>query len=221
MKTFFLKLNNKSENKSLKRFRVNNFVISGFTLIETLVAVTLFTFVTFVALSSLFQMQALNTKLKITKSIYSNIYFTIDNITNEVKQGSNFESKNYNNSSFPLGQTCDSVNVSAGVDSCIAFDYLNIESLNNSERRGYYLDTTSGAIKKYTGTGSPSSLTSEDLKIETLKFIVEGNDTYSGAFGTGDSRQPSIKVIIKGQTKKEPKIPFFIETFISQRSLTN
>ena len=222
MKIIFLKLNNsKTKSKNFKSSRANNLVVFGFTLIETLVAVTLFTFVTFVALSSLFQMQALNTKLKITKSIYNNIYFTIDNITNEVKQSSNFESKNYNNSSFPLGQTCDSVNASAGVDSCIAFDYLNIESLNNSERRGYYLDTSSGAIKKYSGTGSPISITSEDINIETLKFILEGNDTYSGAFGTGDSRQPSIKVIIKGQTKKEPKIPFFIETFISQRSLTN
>lgn len=216
MKIIFLKLNNsKVKSRNFKSSGANSLVVFGFTLIETLVAVTLFTFVTFVALSSLFQMQALNTKLKITKSIYNNIYFTIDNITNEVKQGSNFESKNYNPST---PTDCNNI---AGDNSCVAFDYLNIESSNNSERRGYYLDASNGAIKKYTGTGSPTSITSEDINIETLKFILEGNDTYSGASGTGDSRQPSIKVIIKGQTKKEPKIPFFIETFISQRSLTN
>lgn len=218
MKINFLKLN-KIKNKNLSNSQKNSFVFSGFTLIETLVAVTLFTFVTFVALSSLFQMQALNTKLKITKSIYSNIYFTIDNITSEIKQGSNFENKNYNSLSFPLGQTCDSVNPSAGVDNCIAFDYLNIESSNSSERRGYFLDMTSKSIKKYVGSGSsPLTVTSDDINIDTLRFVLEGSNTYAG---TGDSRQPSVKVIIKGETKKSPKIPFFIETFISERSLTN
>ncbi len=184
------------------------FTTFGFTLIETLVAVTLFTFVTFVALSSLFQMQALNTKLKITKSIYNNLYFTMDNITSEIKQGSNFENKNYNP---PTPTDC--------VDkTCVAFDYLNIESTNSSESKGYYLDDVNGSIKKYTGTQPVEIITSEDLKIETLKFIIEGNESYSV---NGESRQPSVKVIIKGITKKEPKIPFAIETFISQRSLSN
>lgn len=196
------------------RNKNKTFVTFGFTLIETLVAVTLFTFVTFVALSSLFQMQALNTKLKITKSIYNNMYFTMDNITSEIKQGSNFENKTY---LAPLTAASD-CNVTAGSNSCIAFDYLNIEGLNNSERRGYYLDSISGSVKKYVGSGLAETITSEDLNVKILKFVIEGTNTYSAS---GDSAQPSVKVIIKGITKKKPEIPFYIETLISQRSLTN
>lgn len=189
------------------------FTTFGFTLIETLVAVTLFTFVTFVALSSLFQMQALNAKLKITKSIYNNMYFTVDNITSEIKQGSNFENSNY-----VLTGIADNCNVTVNNNSCIAFDYLNIEGSNNSERRGYYLDSINGSIKKYVGLQPAETITSEDLNVQILKFVIEGNNTYSGSV---DSAQPSVKVIIKGLTKKKPEIPFYIETFISQRSLTN
>jgi type II secretory pathway component PulJ len=202
-----------------KNITINNnkkYLNLGFTLVETLVSVTLFTFVSFVSISALFQMQALNTKLKVSKNIYNNIYFTNDIITNEIRQGSNFENKDYyTNPASPID--CNST---VGDDSCIVFDYLNVGVNNSSERRGYYLNSDNRLVR-YNVSGSTVSqdtITSENLNIETLKFILQGTSTYSF---NGDTQQPSIKIIIKGNTTNDPQTPFYTEGIITQRPSTN
>lgn len=189
-------------------------LVKGFTLIETLVAVTLFTFVTFVAVTALFSLQEFNNKLKITKKIYENVYLSMDIISSDLKQGTNFENLYYST----LGGNGDICSTAPGYNldtSCLSFDYLNIGNNNSSSRVGYYLED--GKIKKYSDPTLPQSITSDDIEITKLKFVLVGTNNFS----TGDMQQPMMKIIVKGKSKTSPVTNFSIESIISQRPVAN
>lgn len=194
--------------------KIKNSKIKGFTLIETLVAVTLFTFVTFVAVSALFSLQEFNNKLKITKKIYENVYLSMDIISSDLKQGTNFENLYYSSLSGE-GNICSASPGGNSFDSCLSFDYLNVGNSNSSSRVGYYLE--SGKIKKYSDPTVTQSITSDDIEITKLKFVLVGTNNFSA----GDTQQPMMKIIVKGKSKTVPITNFYIESLISQRPVAN
>jgi type II secretory pathway pseudopilin PulG len=201
-------------NKLFKKIQQKSFSVKGFTLIETLVAVTLFTFVTFIAVVALFSLQQFNNKLKVTKSVYENVYLSMDIVTSDLKQGTNFENLFYSEANS-AGGICQNAPGTNDNESCLSFDYLNLNTSNSSNRTGYYLD--SGKIKKYSDSSVPSSITSDDIEITKLKFLLVGAGNYS----SGDAQQPMIKIIVKGKSKILPVTSFSVENIISQRSVGN
>jgi type II secretory pathway pseudopilin PulG len=185
----------------------------GFTLIETLVGVSLFTFVTFVAISALFSMQTLNTKMKTIKNVYDSMYLVVDDVTRELKQGANYENKN-------ITKTPDTAQSCTADKDCVNFSYLDPENTSVDSEHGYYYDATNFSVYKYTKVGSADTeyqkITKDDVKITKVKFEIVGGASYGDV--APDTQQPMVKFIIKGETKVKPIIPFYIESVISQRS---
>ncbi len=200
-------------NKANSKIFRNNF--KGFTLVETMVGLTLFTFVTFVAISALFSMQTLNIKMKSIKNIYDSMYLVVDDITRELKDGANYEGVNTSDIT-----SIDCASPSAGSDAfnCISFDFMENRTLSV---HGYYFDTQKETVYKYKKsliTGGPvekQRIVKDDIRITKLIFKIVGTKTY---YGDGDTQQPIVKIIIKGETKSVPAIPFYIESIVSQRS---
>ncbi len=198
----------------IKNSKMKVLAVNGFTLIETLVAVTLFTFVTFVAVTALFSLQEFNNKLKVTKKIYENVYLSMDIISSDLKQGTNFENLYYSTLEG-TGDVCSTAPGANLTNSCLSFDYLNVGNSNSSSRVGYYLEN--GNIKKYSDPTLPQSITSDDIEITKLKFVLIGTDNFS----TGNIQQPMMKIIVKGKSKNLPSTSFSIESLISQRPVAN
>ncbi len=187
--------------------------IKGFSLIEMLIATTLFTFVTFVAITTLFMMQTVNNKMKSTKTVYDNMFLVVDDISRETKYGTYFE--NYNHS-LAVPADC------TAAESCVSYEYINSETLA-TEIHGYYL-SADNAIYKYVETApnvyEKEKITTDDIDINSLKFKIAGNGSFNDA-ANPDTRHPSIKLLLRGQTKNDPIITFYIESYLTQRISAN
>jgi prepilin-type N-terminal cleavage/methylation domain-containing protein len=168
----------------------------GFSLIELLVSISLFTFVALIAVATLISTQQLNSRLKSTRVLYDNLYLVMDQIGRDLREGHGYV-VNGNSIEFE--------------------PYDSTFALNKKFR--YYLDN--GRIKKDKSSLSGAVYNvyeSEYVTIEGLQisdFILQTYGTDD--FASGDRRHPSVKIILKGRTIEKPQIDFKLENYITQR----
>jgi len=187
----------------------------GFTLIEVMVSVSIFSIVMLVATGAVFSIVEANKKTHTIKSVMANLNFALESIARDVRVGSNF--------SCNSGGDC----VSAGGD---VFSYKAnrslIGSINTNDTVEYSLvdETVGGKTvkrirKTITGdslTPTPLFITAREIYIESLKFYVIG----SGTVASGDYKQPKVVITIKGYAGSgNTRSDFDIQTTISQRSI--
>jgi prepilin-type N-terminal cleavage/methylation domain-containing protein len=164
----------------------------GFTLIEMLVSVTLFSVVLIVILGSIMTIADSNKKARSLMSVTNNLNFAVDSMIRSFKTGdaeSNFVTNN--EECFETYET----------------DYI-LDDFGDPRFVEYCLDE--GGIKKRVDGGQLVALTSSDVNIEYLKFIDNS---------IGD--QPMLTIVIQGKVKVSEKINsnFSIQTSVSQRKL--
>lgn len=198
---YYLNTKNKLTNKKQIPKQVP---LSGFSLVETLISVALFTFVTLISVAILYSTQVLNNRLRATKYIYDNINLVLDDISREIRQGHGYMQSSTDNIRF--------------------VPYLN-PSVSNQE---YIYQKNGGKIEKKIINVDKNrnelsqlkieQMTSDTVKIKNFFINIVGDQTYSNV---GDIRQPLVTVIIEGETTVKPIVPFRIETIISQRDLDN
>ena len=182
-------------NKKYKNSISNINSMRGFSLIELLVSITLFTFVALVAIASLVSTQQLNSRQKAINNLYSNMYFSTEEIARELRQGSGYSN-------------------TAG-----AMQFTPYQPNASSFYRVKYFLNASGAIEKSNNSANSSifvsegNLTNDNITITDLKFEIIGG----GNFTSDDRQQPSVKIFIKGETKEKPFVKFQLEDFITQR----
>ncbi|MDQ5957250.1 MAG: hypothetical protein QG614_225 [Patescibacteria group bacterium] len=184
-------------NKKKKYFKV----AKGFTLVELLISITVFTFVGIVAIASLVATQQLNSSLKATRNLYDNMYFTMDEITRSLKEGRQFQYESPDKTS-------------------ISFIPYN-EAISSNLRIKYLLQNDTVYKSQEISTGNYSNnqaLTNDKIKINKLQFELLGNDKI---FDTNDNinnlQQPSVKIMMAGENKEKPSVKFNIENFATQR----
>lgn len=207
-------------NISAKKLQRASKSMRGFSLVELLISITLFTFVALVSVASLVSTQQLNSRLKATRTLYDNMYYSMDEMARELRQGNTFENG--------LGSS------SAINSSSIKFRPYQEAGASNFYTEEYYLDTNTNTISKRnnkTNLNSPDpqavsafvsegAMTNENIKITNLKFEIVGGgkifaDTSAGEIK--DYQQPGVKIIISGETKEAPIIKFQLENFVTQR----
>ena len=182
-------------NKKYKNSISNINSMRGFSLIELLVSITLFTFVALVAIASLVSTQQLNSRQKAINNLYSNMYFSTEEIARELRQGSGYSN-------------------TAG-----AMQFTPYQPNASSFYKVKYFLNASGAIEKSNNSANSSifvsegNLTNDNITITDLKFEIIGG----GNFASDDRQQPSVKIFIKGETKEKPFVKFQLEDFITQR----
>lgn len=214
----------------------------AFTLIEMLVAITLFTVIMISAVGSLIAINDANRKTQAVRSAVDNVNFALDNISRRLRTGKNYHCLSSAEAVYP-GSYASSGFVQKDCttpESAIAFiaaDFLGTgvsgdtgqsgslaggtvvyrlgpPDLNNENRRAIEMATREsdqGSFSAYT------KLTSPDVDIEQLNFVVDGAPT-------GDSKQPYVLITLrgsvdtsKGSTKQ--KTSFKVQTTVSQRLL--
>ncbi len=170
----------------------------GFTLIEMMVSVALFSVVLTVTLGSILTIADANKKARSLMSVMANLNFAVDAITRSVKTGTD---------------------LSGGGD-CVSTDQVNYESSDpgGSARQQvtycWVVDsiTGKGSITKQVGTGSELPLTSPDVDIDYMNF---------GVFGLPVGQQPRVVINMEGTVTVSPRVSsnFTIQTTVSQRQL--
>lgn len=166
----------------------------GFTLIEMLVAVALFSIVLVIALGSIMTIVDVNKKSQTLTTVMNDLNFVLENMTRSIKTGQ-----------------IDVANLPSG----------DLNSLTVTDQDGvkvtYAISGGGVDARKYItrkeGTSGPSiPITSEQINIEELRFKV----FYSNA-----NRQPRVLMVVRGTAAASQSISsaFTIQTTVSQRDL--
>jgi prepilin-type N-terminal cleavage/methylation domain-containing protein len=181
----------------------------GFTLIEVLVSVSIFTIVMLIATGSVFTIVAANKKTHTLKSVMTNIDFAIESMARDMRVGTKYICNDLGDcqsgaSTFRYKANRDVDG--GGYNSADAMDYIE-----------YSLGTGGNAgkiMKKYWSTAQPAfPITAAEITITNLRFYATGT-------ATGDGRQPKVLITIQGNSgTADIKSSFNIETMVTQRSI--
>lgn len=167
----------------------------GFTLIEMIMSVAVFTVVALVAAGALLAIADANRKAQAFKSVVNNLNFTLESVARNLRTGSA-----YSSADFVKGQC------SNGYKSGISFTSQDGISVS------FYLKGTQ--IVREVNGGTPTGMTAPEVTVDRFCFLIEGA-------GAGDDVQPHALMLVGGFMQEKPKLKsrFDIQTFITQRLL--
>ncbi len=200
----------------------------GFTLIEMIVSLGLFSVVIVVSVGALLTMINADRQLQSEQSVMSNLSFTLDSVTREVRTGTNFYCAWDSSVSGIFADSGDQEGLGDSVQDCpygrngnnvqgISF----IESGNSitgvsSSRILYYYDKTAKNIFRRVGNKTSEPLISGDLEVTDAQFFVTGSETL---VDSDNIIQPAVTIQIEARGKNETEKVYQIETTVSQRVL--
>lgn len=201
----------------------------GFTLIEMLVAVGLFSVVMLVAVSAILSIIGNNKKAQGINNVVNNLNFAIESMVRDMKTGYLYRCDGTMPTS--VQDTSGLCPENSGPQTSVAF-FSTITGVPEAVMYSFVEPTTvdgqyvPGHIVKTTGeTGSPVELTSKtDVDIKSVQMFVHSPVPASEAALLNPPQtpsQPGIFLIIKGEANilGNEVTEFGLQTFISQRVL--
>ena len=176
---------------------------AGFTLIELMVAMSVFIVVMFISMGAILSIFNANQKSKTLRSVMDNLNFAMEGMTRTIHFGTNYHCGTITPTTSPrdCGDPGDST--------------LTVKAVDNSQVTYSLVGTR---VARSINGGANLFLTSPDATITTLAFRVYGSPAYSGG---ADQFQPRAIIVISGYVglKAGTKSSFSLETTISQRVL--
>lgn len=189
----------------------------GFTLVEMLVSLGLFSVVITIGIGTLLVMVDVNAKAQAVYSSATNLSYALDLMTRELRTGYHY----YCTQKDPSDIDFDTVASVYDTNDCTSSDNANFITFvreKDGVQFGYRINNK--VIEQYENTlGEWIPITSDkDVIIDTLKFIVLGSDTYDVV---NDEDQPTIEIFIEGRFNNglETDTEFSVQTHIVQHRL--
>lgn len=178
----------------------------AFTLVEMLIAVSLFTVIVTISIGAILTVFDANRKAQASKTIVDNLNLSIENMARIVRFGSSYHCDGNINTTFsnpPTPANCANGGPLLAVNfkgNTIVYR-LNGTTLERSDTGG--------------SNGSYKPITSTDTVIQHLTFRVFGADEIPSF------QQPYVVVVLRGYVGVKPSAQsnFTIETVMSQRAL--
>ncbi|MCA9366806.1 type II secretion system protein [Candidatus Kaiserbacteria bacterium] len=212
---------------------------SGFTLIEMIVSLGLFSIVITVAVGALLVLIANNKQLQQEQGVMTNLSFALDSMTREIRTGTKYFCESANNKSqlgkksmFKDSTDLDTLLLSTDVQDCwkgrgggsagnlhgIAFIEGGDSITGSGERILYFYDKNNKSIYRKVGGNPAESIVSNGIEIVDFDLIVTGSTPLRTAAYELD--QPAVTIYIKAVDKQSPTAkPYYVQTTIVQRTL--
>ena len=175
----------------------------GFTLVEMLVSITLFSFVITIALGSLFTILKANEKTKVMKTVINNLNIALESMSREIRVGYEY--------SCPGGE-------------CQKFSFKTkngCEAYYEFKNKTIYRKVPKKAKSDSEGTCSIGD--QQEVRIISNRIDIEEMKFRTAGLASGDQKQPRVLINIKGVIKKSGQLTkdeeFDIQTTISQRKV--
>lgn len=213
---------------------------SGFSLIEMIVSLAVFSGVITIAVGALLVLVASNDQLQGEQSVMTNLSFALDSMTREIRTGTAYycESRtNYSaggpNNIFRGGNNLDGIvgtdtqdchtgrsNPSWALHGLTFIEGGNSISGADNSRILYFHDSDAGQLFRRIGTEDPVPITSSGIFIHEAEFYVTGSEPQSGGSGSHYD-QASVTIFIEASaTSTAPTNERYqIQTSITQRTL--
>ena len=177
----------------------------GFTLIEVIVASSLFITVVTISTGALISIISANSKAQSVTSVMHNINFALEDLSRRARVGTEYQ--------------CD-----GSKDDCIAGSTF---SFKYSDVSRYLYKLGSGAnanqiVQKIGDNGAETPITAAEVSVQSLRFVVSGMyPKISTTGGLTDQVQPRMFIVLKGKAGDKPgqQTDFVIQTSITKRGL--
>jgi len=197
---------------------------SGFTLIEMLVSLALYTVVVTIAVGSLLMLISGSGRGQAEQSVMTTLTFALDSMTREIRTGTQYYCRSYGNSAFDNQESISTTqDCSAGDGTTMSpFHGVSFVEGGNSITAGdtriaYYYDRNNQNIMRKVGNRTAESIVSDTIIINRADFFVTGTAPQSAG---GDTEQPTVTIVIEATDRDEPQVqPFVVQTTITQREL--
>ncbi len=182
----------------------------GFTLVELIISIGIFSIVMLVATGAYYSLIALDRRARATNQVVSSLAFAIDTMVRGIRTGYNY--------------TCNNGTVDAYgnyvVGDCNSFSYTDAV-LGTTVT---YILKSNGSIGRCEGSGSclessASTLTDSSITIQKISFYVRGVGTASSPTW---AQEPHVTFVISGQLpagSNGQTVPFTIEEGATERLL--
>ena len=195
---------------------------SGFSLIEVLVSLAIFTFVSVAAMGALLVLIDANRKAQNLQAVMTNISFAMDSMTREIRTGSHYYCRNVVNSVMSSAGTDTRDCGNAAGARALAFNesgssLIDSASCSDSDNRriAYRYNRTQDSIQRKICDNDWLRLTSSEVIITDAKFIVSG---AMGANSTDDT--PVVTIHIEGTAgDADTGTAFALQTTVTQYGL--
>lgn len=173
----------------------------GFTLVEVLVSVGIFSVVMLIATGSVFTIVSANKKTHTLKSVMTNLNFALEDMAREMRVGSGYQC-GVSGGDCQLGDTIFRFTSNRDLDGVGGNDTME------------YSFSGGRLYQRRFGTDpSPVAITAAEISITSMKFYVIGS-------GSSDGKQPRVLITIVGSVGVgQSRSTFKIQTTVSQRSI--
>jgi len=167
---------------------------SGFTLIELMVATSIFMMIMLMAMGSIVVSGNASKRTQKLRYAMDNVNFALESMTRSIRMGTNYE-KTSRGISFLLDSELD----------------------GESQTIEYFLGTEEGqeynSLYRTINNGPAVKIVSSDVNVERLDFNINGNGENDGS--------PSVYILMKGTVniKGQENTSFAIQTMASQRNI--
>jgi prepilin-type N-terminal cleavage/methylation domain-containing protein len=179
----------------------------GFTLVELMVSLMLFTIVVLAAVGSLYTVNNASRKVQAMRSVLDNLTFGIESISRTIRTGNSVKCV-----SLLASPNCSFQNQNPGTG--IVID----STLGTAQLVEYRLGSNpdgTGVIQKRTQESGLwtnwFAITSPEINVQQLSFYVSGAEL-------SESEQTNVSIFIKGiAVAGQDNAPFAVQTYVSQR----
>lgn len=182
----------------------------GFTLIEVLVSLALFTIVVTMSVGTLLILIDTNSKAQNMQSVMTNLGYALDSMTRDIRTGTYYQCSS--NLTLTTGSKTIS-NCSSG-GSAFAFTESGASLTGVAGGRiGFQLNN--GRIERNLANNGWSPITPSDVTINTLDFVVTGTDP-------ADPYAPTVTIFISGTANLgsgQTSDTFELQTTITQQQV--
>ncbi len=181
---------------------------AGYTIIETMIAVSLFIVIVVVGVGALLNANLLHQKSQSMRSIMDNLSFVMEDMSRNLRMGVTYHC---------IDGTADGSSSGTNAHSCANGEGIAFRPASGGSRWVYYEGITAngyGIFKSVDGT--TVQLTPDEVVIDTgaSGFLVLGAEPPL----LGDNQQPFVTIKLVGTiTFKNVVTPFSLRTSVSQR----
>jgi len=191
----------------------------GFTLVEMIVSLGLFTIILFIATSAFLTIVNADRKSRAVRIATDNLNLALEDMQRRIKTGTNYFCGSGGEGSLTAVQDCDLNNLGT------EFSFTEQDGVTRTTYSwgpiGAVPNGTPPSIYRYQNGGVPVLVTAPEIVINDLKFRVSGS--MVGTLPTGDSIQSYALIVIRGAmgasgVNPAGKVDFNIQTKVTQRS---
>lgn len=180
--------------------------IRGYTLIELIVSVAIFTIVMLVASTAFLALINLDRKARATNDVVTNLSYVVDSMERSIRTGTEYDCGTVGGATDCWSTPADS------------FSFLDSTTPPQTVEYRLFVSDSQGQIQqRITPENGPSGswtpLTDPRVDVENLAFYVRGSTP-------GDSLQPIVVLVIRGALRPDANstpVEFVIESAASQR----